>query len=99
MSEPIYENPIYEERIEGYDKGLINAWQVGRNLAVRDPDIVARARNGELCIRIKEWRGNARLSRIRSALCGISRHGRVFAEKIWISIWKLRLRWFVPRRV
>ena len=44
VSEPIYENPIYEERIEGYDTGLINAWQVGRNLAVRDPDIVARAR-------------------------------------------------------
>lgn len=48
ISEPIYDNPDYADRIDGYDKGLINAWNVGRRLAATDPDIAAKARNGEL---------------------------------------------------
>jgi len=46
--EPIYEDPVYETRIEGYDKGLINSWQIGRKLAVTNPDLSVRAKNGEL---------------------------------------------------
>lgn len=48
VSEPIYENPDYKDRIEGYDKGLINAWNVGRKLALSNPGLVIQARNGEL---------------------------------------------------
>lgn len=46
--EPIHDEQDYEKRINGDDKGLINAWQVGRKLAARDPDMAARAKNGEL---------------------------------------------------
>lgn len=48
IQEPVNEVLDYDERIDGDDKGLINAWQVGRRLAERDPDVAARARNGEL---------------------------------------------------
>lgn len=46
--EPMHGELDYEKRINGDDKGLVNAWQVGRELAARDPDIAARAKNGEL---------------------------------------------------
>ncbi|WP_293006895.1 hypothetical protein [Nitrosomonas sp.] len=46
--EPIYEDPVYETRIEGYDKGLINSWQIGRQLAQRDTELVAEVLRGEL---------------------------------------------------
>lgn len=46
--EQMHDELDYEKRINGDDRGLINAWQVGRELAVRDPDIAARAKNGEL---------------------------------------------------
>lgn len=48
--EPIYEDPVYDTRINGYDKGLINAWNVGRRLAKNNEDLVTRAKNGELPI-------------------------------------------------
>lgn len=48
ITESIIDMSRYEDRIDGYDKGLINAWQVGRGLAVRDPDIAAKSKNGEL---------------------------------------------------
>lgn len=48
VSEKIYEEPSYEVRIEGIDKGLINAWNVGRRLALSNPALVIQARNGEL---------------------------------------------------
>jgi len=48
IQEPVNEVLDYEKRINGDDKGLINAWQVGRRLAERDPDVAARARKGEL---------------------------------------------------
>lgn len=46
--DPIVDIVSYDERINGFDKGLINAWQVGRGLAVRFPDLAAKAKNGEL---------------------------------------------------
>ncbi len=46
--DPIIDVPDYGERIDGVDKGLINAWQVGRSLAQRDADLVERALRGEL---------------------------------------------------
>lgn len=46
--DPILQIDDYDARINGDDKGLINAWYVGRRLADKSPDLAARARNGEL---------------------------------------------------
>lgn len=38
----------YEDRMEGPDRGLINAWLAGRAKARESPELATRARNGEL---------------------------------------------------
>lgn len=43
----IFEND-YDVRINGADRGVINAWMVGRDLARRDLGLVDRVRAGEL---------------------------------------------------
>jgi hypothetical protein len=48
ISDPVVEILDYDERINGPDRGLINAWFVGRNRAQRDCDLVARIMAGEL---------------------------------------------------
>lgn len=48
VNNSIRENVTYQERIDGFDRGLINAWEVGRELALRNPDLVEKMRNGEL---------------------------------------------------
>lgn len=48
ISDPVVEILDYDERINGPDRGLINAWFVGRKLAERNPDLALRAKNGEL---------------------------------------------------
>lgn len=48
ISDPVVEILDYDERINGPDRGLINAWFVGRKLAGRNPDLALRAKNGEL---------------------------------------------------
>lgn len=46
--EPIRKNLPFDERLNGYDKGLILAWEVGRQTAITNPDIANRVNNGEL---------------------------------------------------
>ena len=48
MKEPVVDVVNYDERINGPDRGLINAWFAGRRLAARDLDLSARAKAGEL---------------------------------------------------
>ena len=48
IQEPLREAPTWEERWRGPDKGLITAWEVGRRLAEREPELSIRAKNGEL---------------------------------------------------
>jgi len=48
ISDPIIEILDYDERINGPDRGLINSWFVGRRLALRDSNLVARIMAGEL---------------------------------------------------
>jgi len=48
ISDPIIDVLDYDERINGPDRGLINSWFVGRKLALRDLDLVARIMAGEL---------------------------------------------------
>lgn len=48
ISEPILNILDYEIRINGPDQGIINAWEVGRERAKREPELVEMALNGEL---------------------------------------------------
>jgi len=48
ISTPIEKVDSYEERNNGADRGLINAWQVGRELGKREPELVECALRGEL---------------------------------------------------
>ena len=38
----------WHETWQGADSGLIKNWEVGRKLAIQNPDLAARARDGEL---------------------------------------------------
>lgn len=45
---PIREFPSFEERWRGEDKGLITAWEVGRERAIENPELKMAALNNEL---------------------------------------------------
>lgn len=45
---PIREFPSFEERWRGEDKGLITAWEVGREKAITNPELKESALNNEL---------------------------------------------------
>ena len=48
INEPIRENPSFEERLRGPDKGLIIAWEVGRQKSIELPELAEKAKKGEL---------------------------------------------------
>ncbi|MFC1827729.1 hypothetical protein ACFLZQ_07365 [Thermodesulfobacteriota bacterium] len=48
IQEPIREDPSFEERLRGPDKGLIIAWEVGRKLRKKKPELAEKAEKGEL---------------------------------------------------
>jgi hypothetical protein len=48
INEPIRENPSFEERLRGPDKGLIIAWEVGRNKRIEEVELAETAERGEL---------------------------------------------------
>lgn len=58
FQEPRREGLSWDERWKGYDKGLITAWEVGRDLAKKDPELSVRAKNGELPI--SGWKGGVK---------------------------------------
>lgn len=47
-TEPLRDQPTFEQRWKDEDKGLITCWEVGRTLAVREPELAERAKRGEL---------------------------------------------------
>jgi len=53
--EPIREDPDFQERWNGNDKGLITCWEVGRTLGVKEPELVQKAKDGELPV--LGWKG------------------------------------------
>jgi hypothetical protein len=55
MSELIREKPSFDERWNGYDKGLITCWEVGRIKRDRDPGLSEKAENNELPV--LGWKG------------------------------------------
>ncbi|NQT63594.1 MAG: hypothetical protein HQ556_11595 [Candidatus Marinimicrobia bacterium] len=52
---PIRGKISWEELWKGPDKGLIASWEVGRKLALKDPEIARKAKNGELPV--LNWKG------------------------------------------
>ena len=55
LQEPIRENPSFDERWRGLDKGLITCWEVGRSKGLESPKLTERAKNGELPV--LGWKG------------------------------------------
>ena len=53
--EPIRENPSWDERWRGPDKGLITCWEVGRGRSKKEPELAEQAINGELPV--LGWKG------------------------------------------
>ncbi|MBE0425139.1 MAG: hypothetical protein IBX72_00630 [Nitrospirae bacterium] len=48
INKPIRENPSFEERWRGPDKGLIICWEIGRKRRIESPELAKQAENGEL---------------------------------------------------
>ena len=48
INEPIREGLSFEEKWRRPDKGLITAWEVGRQLSEKEPELSIRAKNCEL---------------------------------------------------
>ena len=48
ISEPIRNKPDYNERWNRQDKGIITAWEVGRELAKINKELVEKVKKGEL---------------------------------------------------
>lgn len=53
--EPRRQGLSWEQRWKDQDKGLINCWEIGRDLRQKDPDLAKRAENGELPV--SDWKG------------------------------------------
>jgi len=55
FSEPKRLNISWDEKWKSYDNGLIACWERGREKALEDPELAARAKSGELVI--LAWKG------------------------------------------
>ena len=53
--EAIREDPSWDERWRGSDKGLINCWEIGRERSKNEPGLALQAINGELPV--LGWKG------------------------------------------
>ena len=48
FSEPLREGLSWDDKWKSDDNGLIKCWEVGREIRDRDPELAAKAENGEL---------------------------------------------------
>jgi len=55
VTEPIRANLTWEESWNAADHGLITCWECGRDRALQDPELAARARSGQLVL--LPWKG------------------------------------------
>ncbi len=55
INEPKRSTTDYDTLWNGPDKGLIASWECGRDKAKKDPELAAKAKNGELVI--LGWKG------------------------------------------
>ena len=55
ISEPVRDGLSWEESWKAGDQGLIKSWEVGRELRQQQPELAARAEQGELPV--LAWKG------------------------------------------
>jgi hypothetical protein len=67
----------WEDRWSGPDNGLIASWEAGRTLGQSQPDLAARAREGQLVP--LPWKGG-----LRKALDGPSKYG----THLYLAMWQ-----------
>ena len=65
IKEPFRAELSYDEIWHGADESLIQCWEVGRQLREKDPEIAARANNGELVT--LPWKGGTGNSEVLPA--------------------------------
>lgn len=76
FSEPKRQNLTWAERWKGPDRGLINCWEIGRELATKEPQIAVRAKEGELPV--SAWKGG-----VEKTLKKKSKFGTLFYLAEW----------------
>jgi hypothetical protein len=64
------------ERWKGPDNGLFTCWEVGRELAKKDPDLAERARRGELPL--LDWKGG-----VEKEIKQLKKYGSLFYLATW----------------
>lgn len=69
----------YEDRLEGPDKGLVNAWLAGISKRRESPELAARARNGELPI--LPYRGG-----VEKAIKARNKIGSLHYVAMWLGL-------------
>lgn len=52
---PLRDNPTWEEKWRGPDRGLIICWEVGKKLSMNNSELAEQAKNGELPV--LGWKG------------------------------------------
>lgn len=75
-----------EDLWEGQDRGLIKCWEIGRERAVKFPELAQRCLAGELPV--LGWKGGVSRSLKKaknSAASNTSPNGRACAVKTWTS--------------
>ena len=75
-SKPLRRDLSWDERWEGSDKGLITCWEVGRKLSEKEPELVERAKNGELPV--LGWKGG-----VEKTLKNKQKYGTLFYLAQW----------------
>lgn len=55
FKKPNREDLSWDERWKGFDRGLINCWEIGRERREKEPELAKRAENGELPV--LGWKG------------------------------------------
>lgn len=67
-SEPLRANLTWHEAWEGQDKGLIKCWEVGRELATKNPDLAEQCARGALPV--LHWKGGSNRTLKKREKCG-----------------------------
>ncbi len=75
-SDPKREGLSWSERWEGRDKGLITCWEIGRELAHKEPKLAGRAINGELPV--LGWKGG-----VEKRIKKMDKYGSLFYLAQW----------------
>lgn len=76
ITEPKRQTTDYDVLWNGEDQGLITSWETGRDKAKSDPELAARAKNGELVM--LGWKGG-----VEKALKTKNKYGGLLYVAMW----------------